>query len=92
MDAQVDAELRERVVEHIRDLLPRVLKREVGDVSEDLALVEDLGVSSTSALELMLELEESLQVEISVEDLDREDFTTVGTLADYVARNVLPQE
>ena len=39
-----------------------------------------------------VELEESLQVEISVEDLDREDFNTVGTLADYVARNVLPEE
>ena len=92
MDAQVDAELRERVVAHIRDLLPRVLKREVTDVGEDMALVDDLGVSSTTALELMLELEESLAVEISVEDLDREDFNTVGTLADYVARNVLPED
>jgi acyl carrier protein len=92
MDSETDTVLREKVVDSIRELLPRVLRREVTDVGEDMALVEDLGVSSTAALELMLELEENLQLEISIEDLEREDFNTVGTLADYVARNILPEE
>jgi acyl carrier protein len=78
-------------VDSICALLPRVLKRDV-PAQESTALMDDLGMSSTTALELMLELEESMEVEISVEDLDRTDFTTVGTLADYVARNLLTEE
>jgi acyl carrier protein len=87
-----DPGLRHRIVDQICALLPRVLKRDAGEVSEGTSLMDDLGMSSTSALELMLELEEDLQVEISVEDLDRDDFDTVGSLADYVAGNLLTDE
>jgi acyl carrier protein len=88
----LDPKLRARVVDGICALLPRVLKHEVGPVSQDTSLMDDLGMSSTGALELMLELEEQLEVEISVEDLDRDDFDTVGTLADYVVANLLTDE
>jgi acyl carrier protein len=84
-----DPELRERLVDGIRDLLPRVLKREVGPVTADTALLDALGLTSTTGLELVLELEERLDLEISVEELGRDDFGTVGSLADYVAGNLL---
>ncbi|MFI0944275.1 phosphopantetheine-binding protein [Streptomyces sp. NPDC021020] len=85
----IDPELRERLVDGIRDLLPRVLKREVDAVTPDTALLDALGLTSTTGLELVLELEEQLDLEISVEELGREDFGTVGSLADYVAGNLL---
>jgi acyl carrier protein len=87
----LDTALRDRLVDDICALLPRVLKREVDGASASTALMEDLAMSSTTGLELMLELEESLEIEISVEDLGRESFATVGTLADYVAANILPE-
>jgi acyl carrier protein len=90
--APFDPALRTQIVSRIGDLLPRVLKREVTDVSEDANLMHDLGMSSTTALELVLELEEALEREISVEDMGREDFDTVGTLATYIAGNLLPEE
>jgi acyl carrier protein len=90
--ATVDTELRTRVVARICDLLPRVLRHDVAGVSAGTALMDDLGMSSTSALELMLELEEALELEISVEDLDRDDFDTVGSLADYVVHNLISDE
>lgn len=90
--ATVDATLRERVVEAICELLPQVLKREVPDASEQTTLIDDLGMSSTTGLELVLELEDRLEREISVEDLGRDDFATVGTLAGYIAANLLPEE
>jgi acyl carrier protein len=90
--ATIDPALRERVVETICALLPRVLKREVPDASEGTTLMDDLGMSSTTGLELVLELEDRLEREISVEDLGRDDFETVGTLASYVAGNLLPEE
>ena len=88
--AAFDPALRADIIDMIRELLPRVLKRELTDFSEDSALMEDLGMSSTTALELVLELEERLEREISVEDMGRENFATVGTLASYVAANLLP--
>lgn len=83
---------RERVVEHICGVLPKVLKRERVEASADSTLMESLGMGSTSALELVLELEEAMGREISIEDLGREHFRTVGTLAEYVSGNLLPEE
>lgn len=80
---------RDRLVGSICALLPRVLQRDVPGATESTDLMADLAMSSTTALELMLVLEEDLEIEISVEDLDRSDFATVGSLADYVAANVL---
>ena len=88
----IDPDLRQQVVDTICDLLPRVLKREVTGASESTKLMEDLGMSSTTGLELVLELEDRLEREISVEDMGRDNFETVGTLADYVAGNLLPEE
>ncbi|MEV4518390.1 phosphopantetheine-binding protein [Dactylosporangium sp. NPDC049525] len=88
----VDPELRQQVVDTICELLPRVLKREVSGASETTTLMDDLGMSSTTGLELVLELEDKLEREISVEDMGRDNFETVGSLADYVAGNLLPEE
>jgi acyl carrier protein len=90
-EVAVDTELRSEVVRQILTLLPKVLKREIADPSEDMNLMHDLGMSSTTALELVLELEEALEREISVEDMNREDFDTVGTLANYVAGNLIEE-
>jgi acyl carrier protein len=87
-----DPALRDQLVGDICALLPKVLRRDVPGASQSTALMADLAMSSTTALELMLELEESLEIEISVEDLDRDDFATVGSLATYVAANLLPQD
>jgi acyl carrier protein len=84
-----DPALHTRLVDGICALLPDLLHREVPDASADTALMDALGMTSTAALELVLRLEESLELEISVEDLDREHFDTVGTLAGYVAANLL---
>lgn len=92
LDTAADPGLREQVIDEICALLPRVLKREVADATADTTLMEALGLSSTAALELVLELEERLEREISVEDMGREDFATIGTLAGYIAANLLPEE
>ncbi|SHM35221.1 phosphopantetheine-binding protein [Actinacidiphila paucisporea] len=89
--AAADPALRDRLVDSIRELLPHVLKREVAEVTADTELMDALGLSSTTGLELVLELEERLELEISVEELGRDDFGTVGSLADYVAGNLLTE-
>ena len=90
--APVDPALRQQVVASIIELLPAVLKREMDEVDEQTNLMHHLGLSSTTALELVLMLEEQLEREISVEDMSRDDFDTVGTLATYIAGNLIDEE
>ncbi len=87
-----DPVLRARLVEGIVELLPGVLGRAPADLSERTELIAALEMTSVAALELVLRLEERLGLEISVEGLERADLATVGTLADYVAANLLDEE
>jgi acyl carrier protein len=84
--------LRERVTETICALLPDILQEEITGLCPDTELLAALGLTSTTALEVILRVEERLGLEISVEDLEREDFATIGTLADYIAAHLLPPE
>jgi acyl carrier protein len=83
--AQPDTALRQRVFDSIGLLLPKVLDRETGGVSDSTQLMSELGLRSATMLELLLELEEDLEVQIDVEDIDRGDMNTVGDLANFVA-------
>ena len=91
LDTQNPA-LRQQIVASIVELLPTVLKRQMDSVDEDTNLMHHLGLSSTTALELVLMLEESLEREISVEEMSRDDFDTVGTLATYIAGNLIDED
>jgi acyl carrier protein len=83
-----DSALRERVMESIYVVLPKVLalggERPPG-LCEQTRLMEDLGMSSATTLELMLELEEVLDVQIDVEEIKPADLASLGGLADFVA-------
>ena len=80
----VDEALRQRVVDTICSLLPRFVKREMPDASAETRLV-DLNLSSSSMLELMLEVEDAVEIQVDVEDFEDDDMETVGRLATYVA-------
>ena len=83
---------REQVIEGIYKLLPDVLGREPAGLAADTELTAGLGMESTVTLELILRLEELLELEVSVETLDREHLITIGSLADYIAANLLSED
>jgi len=85
-----DADLRQRVLASITEVLPRLLQTGERDLPEDTRLMEDLGLTSTTTLELMLELEDSLDIQIDVEDIDQENLASIGTLADFIATHAQP--
>jgi len=87
-----DAQLRQRVVESIATLLPKVLKRDVPTMPEQTRLFDELGLSSASTLELLLELEEDLDIQIDVEEIDQTDLASIGSLADFVSSHALTDE
>jgi acyl carrier protein len=82
--ATVDATSRDQVVACIQAILPRVARRELADLTEATHL-PGLGLSSATMLELMLEVEDSLEIQVDVEDFDDADAETIGSLADYIA-------
>jgi acyl carrier protein len=83
--AQPGAGLRQRVLNSLAVLLPRVLGREIPAISGGTLLRDGLGLRSTTMLELLLELEADLDIEIDVEEIDAGEMHTVGDLATFVA-------
>jgi acyl carrier protein len=75
---------RAQVITAIEAALAEVLERELGPVSEQTRLFEDLYLDSTSVLQLLLALEDAIDLEIDPEYLAIDDFKTVGSLADHV--------
>lgn len=81
--------LRAQVMESIRVILPKLLAREADDapleLSEHTRLMEDLGLTSTATLELVLELEESMDIQIDIEQIGPGDLASIGAMADFLA-------
>ncbi len=87
MTANLDVTLRQRVFDTVRLLLPRVLGREIPAITDSTELRGDLGLRSATTLELLLELEDSLEIEIDVDELGQGNMNTIGDLADFVVRH-----
>lgn len=75
---------RDEIITRIRQALGEVLKRDVSGEPEDVRLFEDLQLDSTAVLELLMALEDTVGFEVDPEELDMNDFRTIGTLADYI--------
>ena len=85
----LDGEFRQQVADTMATVLAQLLERSE-PVTEDMRLMEELGLSSTLALELLLECEDRLEILIDVERMDQDQMKTVGDLAVFVAGNSRP--
>ena len=85
----LDGDFRQRVLETMTTVLARLLDRPE-PVTEDMRLMEELGLSSTFGLELLLEVEDQLMILIDVEVMDADQMKTVGDLATFVAGHSRP--
>ena len=72
---------RHYVIEALEDTLSRPLEA----VTNETALFQDVGLDSTSVLDLLMNLEDKTVLEIDTEDLELEDFQTVGSLVSFVS-------
>jgi len=75
---------RPRVVDAIIDGLSEVLGRELPEVTGRTSLITELGLDSTSVLDLLMAIEERLGLELDTESLQMSHFATVDTLAGFV--------
>ncbi|MCY9787249.1 phosphopantetheine-binding protein [Nocardiopsis sp. EMB25] len=75
---------RNDVVTALEAALSEALEREVADLDGTVRLFDDLHLDSTSMLEVLMSLEESIGLEVEPEDLEIEAFESVDSLTDFV--------
>jgi acyl carrier protein len=85
----LDGEFRQRLIDTMITVLARLLDRPE-PVTQDMLLMEELGLSSTLGLELLLELEDQLLILIDVEQMGQDQMKTVADLATFIAGHSQP--
>ena len=78
------------VLEKIIQSLAEYLKRDAASISASHHLREDLGLDSMAVIELLYKIEESFNLQIPDQDLP--ELTTVGAVASYVKKRLVPAE
>jgi len=75
---------RTEIVSHLQVSLSAVLNREVTSITPQSRLGDDLGMDSTSAIQLLMSLEDTMGLEMDIDALRPEVFRTIGSLTDYI--------
>ncbi|MFI5529958.1 acyl carrier protein [Kitasatospora sp. NPDC051853] len=88
----VDAELRLRIRRGIEEALPRVLNQELPENLDNVCFFDDLGLTSVGTIELVLEIEETLDIQVNVERLGLDDLRSIDKLADYVVGHIVEED
>lgn len=70
--------------EALRQACSKVLEEDVPALNDEMHMFEDLKMDSTTMLESLLELEETLSFDVDPEELDVEDFLTVGKYVHFL--------
>ncbi|BAJ32347.1 MULTISPECIES: phosphopantetheine-binding protein [Kitasatospora] len=65
--------------------LADVLDEPLADTGDDIRLFDDLNLDSTSVLGLLMNLEDSLRMEVDPDSLEQDHLATIGSLTEFVA-------
>ncbi|MFD7923969.1 acyl carrier protein [Streptomyces sp. NPDC059740] len=75
---------RQHVVTALENALTDVLEHPVAGLTGDVKLFADLHLDSTTMLEMLMFLEDSIGLVVDPEELDADDFVSVDTFTDFV--------
>jgi acyl carrier protein len=75
---------RQEIVAAVATGLDEIAHATITNVTEDTRLFEDAHLDSTSVLELLVLIEDTTGLAVDPENLDMDDFRSVGTLATYL--------
>ena len=85
----LDTEFRQQVAGTMATVLARLLER-TEPITEEMSLMEELRLSSTLGLELLLQMEDELEIIIDVELMNADQMRTVGDMATFIAGHSRP--
>jgi acyl carrier protein len=83
-ETAVDAQMRDAVMATMFAMLPGLLDHD-GPITPRSLLLDELGLSSSLVLELLLGIEEVHAIQIDLETMDEDQVATVADLAGYIA-------
>lgn len=83
-ETPVDAGMQDAVTATMLAMLPGLLDYN-GPITPRSQLQDELGLSSSLVLELLLGIEESHAIQIDLEMMDEDQVVTVADLAEYIA-------
>lgn len=72
------------MLEKIREIMTRYVELNPDDIKEESKLVEDLGLTSFAFMSMMGDFEE--EFEITVDETELTDITTVGDIIAYIEK------
>jgi acyl carrier protein len=74
---------RTTVLNALEQALTEVLERPVTGLDGQVKFFDDLHLDSTTMLEMLMALEDSIGLEVDPEELDADDFVSVDTFTDF---------
>lgn len=74
------------MTEKVIRILRECMEKEVAEITEDMELVTDLGLSSLDVMNAVLTFEDEFGIEISDERI--QEFRTVGDIVRYLEENL----
>jgi acyl carrier protein len=78
--------LTQSIAERTRQVLGQMVSRDPATLTDETRLFAELGLDSTNALELLMQLEDELGVRIDADNLEQKDLETVGSLTAYFSQ------
>lgn len=72
----------------LRDSISAVTSKTEFPFSDSTRIMEDIGLDSTSAMEVLMELEDRSPLEVDPNNLCVDDFETVGAFVNYLDRSI----
>ena len=72
----------------LRDSISAVTSKTDFPFEDSSRIMEDIGLDSTSAMEVLMELEDRSPLEVDPNDLDIDDFRTVGAFVHFLDRSI----
>ncbi len=74
------------VEKRVKDVTSKVLKVDIGRITNDMRFVEDLGAESIQSVELVASFEEEFDIEMDEEEAL--DVKSVGTAIEFISKMV----
>lgn len=72
----------------LHDSIGAVISKSEFPFEDSTRIMEDIGLDSTSAMEVLMELEDRSALEVDPNDLDVDDFRTVGAFIRFLDRSI----
>ena len=74
-----------QMIDRVKDVIAKQLRKDVSDIADDAAIVENLGATSLDIIEMLMTLEDELGIIIPD---DVTGLNTVKDIADYLENEV----